>query len=94
MPVICGVADPRHDFLNPRSSRFVAIPTLLDEFPQGVGDPDSFRIRGFIRAKARRDVVGELWGSHIWKRLLSCQDLTELQKKQADGDNAIGSPEV
>ena len=71
MPAICRFADPQHDFLNLWSSCFVTVPTLLDEFPQRVGDPDGFRIRRFVWAKARRDVVRELWGSHIWKRLLS-----------------------
>jgi len=94
MPAICGFANPHHDFLNLWSSCFVTEPTLLDEFPQGVGDPDGFCIRRFIRAKARRDVICELWGSHVWKRLLSCQDLTERQKGQADGDTTIRLPEV
>ena len=32
---------PRNDLLNPRPLYFLTIPTLLDELPQMVGDPNS-----------------------------------------------------
>ena len=40
VPIGCGIADVRHDLLDLWSSRSLAIPTLLDQLPQGVRDPD------------------------------------------------------
>ena len=82
MPFSCGIADPRHDLLDRRSSTDVTVPALLDELPQGFGDPDGFRVLRFIWANAKRDLVREFQGFDISERLLSSQDLTDRSEKK------------
>jgi len=94
MPIRCGITDSRHNLLDLWLPRPVAIPTLPDKVPQGVGDPDSLCIHRFLRAGAMRYVVREFQEFETTKRCLSRQDLAERQEKQADGDCATGIPEV
>ena len=89
MPIGCRVADSLHDFLDPWPSRFVAAPTLLHELPQWVQDPDILRIRWFIWPDARYNVVRELLGLDILKRIISRKDLTECQETRREGDSTI-----
>jgi hypothetical protein len=93
VPIGCGVTDARYDFLDPRSSDFIAVPTLLDQLPQGVGDPDGLCICRFIGADTEGDVVREFQGFNITKWLLSSQDLIEYQEKHVDRDSTTRSPE-
>ena len=72
VPISCGIANSRYDLLNLRPSRFLAIPTLSDEPPQRVGDPNSLCILWFVRTNAIRDVVYEFRGPDIMKWLVSC----------------------
>ena len=72
VPISCGIAYSHNDLLNPRPSHFLAIPTLSNELPQRVGDPNSLCILWFIRANAIRDVVYEFRGPDIMKWLVSC----------------------
>ena len=92
MPIGRGIANPRYDFLDPRPSRSLAVPTLLDQLPQGVGDPDSRCIRRFLRANARGDAVRELQGFDIMEWFFACQDLTECQERQVDGSDTRRVP--
>ena len=91
VPISRGIAKRRHDFLDLWSSCFLVIPTLLDQAPQGVGDPDSFCIRRFLRAKAAGYAVCELQGFDIAKWLSSCQDLTERQETRRRRLNSTGT---
>ena len=71
VPISCGIANSRYDLLDLWPSRPLTIPTLLDESPQWVGDPNSLCILWFIRTNAIRNVVYEFRGLGVMKRLIS-----------------------
>ena len=72
VPISCGTTNSRYDLLDLRPSRSLTIPTLSDESPQRVGDPNRLRVLWFLRTKAIRDVVYEFHGFDMMKRLISC----------------------
>lgn len=94
VPIICGMADFLHNFLDLWSLLYFAVPTVLNELPQGIRDPDIHRIPRFVWTSTKRDIVREFLGPVIAKRYLSCQNLIECQGNRGDYNSTTQSPEV